>query len=152
MRLKIELVEGAEEEIRLTAPAFTDEVRRLQAAITQVLAENGEISLKDGDRECFVAVSDLLFFETDNGRVRGHTVRHMYTSDRKLYELEALLPRTFVRAGKSCLVNTAHICSINHSITGVSEVRFKGTEKKIFASRMYYKLIRETIKETRLIK
>lgn len=126
MRLKIELDVNAQEEILLRAPAVTDEVRRLQAVISDALASKGEIALKDGETECFVSLDELLFFETDDGHVRGHTVQRMYRCDMRLYELEALLPRTFVRASKSCLVNTAYICAINRSLTGASEVRFKG--------------------------
>lgn len=152
MKLRIEIDPDSPEEIVLRAPAITEEISRLQEAIADALSQKLEFALQLGEQECYVPCSDILFFETVDRRVSAHTAEHMYFSSMKLCELEELLPRTFVRASKSCLVNTAHISAINHSLTGASEILFKRTGKKIYASRMYYKLVHDTIEETRLRK
>ena len=152
MKLRIEIDPDSQEEILLRAPAVTDEVRRLQTVIAEALSRKLELALQLGEQECYIPCDDILFFETMERRVSAHTAEHMYFSPLKLCELEELLPRTFVRASKSCLVNTAHIVAINHSLTGASEILFKGTGKKIYASRMYYKIVHDTIEETRLRK
>lgn len=152
MKLRIEIDPDSQEEILLRAPAVTDEVRRLQTVIAEALSRKLELALQLGERECYIPCDEILFFETTERRVSAHTAEHMYFSPLKLCELEELLPRTFVRASKSCLVNTAHIAAINRSLTGASEILFKGTGKKIYASRMYYKIVHDTIEETRLRK
>lgn len=152
MKLRIEIDPDSQEEILLRAPAVTDEVRRLQTVIAEALSRKLELALQLGERECYIPCDEILFFETTERRVSAHTAEHMYFSPLKLCELEELLPRTFVRASKSCLVNTAHIAAINHSLTGASEILFKETGKKIYASRMYYKIVHDTIEETRLRK
>ncbi len=152
MKLRIEIDPDSQEEILLRAPAVTDEVRRLQTVIAEALSRKLELALQLGERECYIPCDEILFFETTERRVSAHTAEHMYFSPLKLCELEELLPRTFVRASKSCLVNTAHIVAINHSLTGASEILFKETGKKIYASRMYYKIVHDTIEETRLRK
>ena len=152
MKLRIEIDPDSQEEILLRAPAVTDEVRRLQTVIAEALSRKLELALQLGEQECYIPCDEILFFETTERRVSAHTAEHMYFSPLKLCELEELLPRTFVRASKSCLVNTAHIVAINHSLTGASEILFKGTGKKIYASRMYYKIVHDTIEETRLRK
>ena len=152
MKLRIEIDPDSQEEILLRAPAVTDEVRRLQTVIAEAFSRKLELALQLGERECYIPCDDILFFETTERRVSAHTAEHMYFSPLKLCELEELLPRTFVRASKSCLVNTAHIVAINHSLTGASEILFKETGKKIYASRMYYKIVHDTIEETRLRK
>ena len=152
MKLRIEIDPDSQEEILLRAPAVTDEVRRLQTVIAEALSRKLELALQLGERECYIPCDEILFFETTERRVSAHTAEHMYFSPLKLCELGELLPRTFVRASKSCLVNTAHIVAINHSLTGASEILFKETGKKIYASRMYYKIVHDTIEETRLRK
>lgn len=152
MKLRIEIDPDSQEEILLRAPAVTDEVRRLQTVIAEAFSRKLELALQLGERECYIPCDEILFFETTERRVSAHTAEHMYFSPLKLCELEELLPRTFVRASKSCLVNTAHIVAINHSLTGASEILFKETGKKIYASRMYYKIVHDTIEETRLRK
>ena len=151
MKLRIE-TSSEEEEVVLRVPAVTPDVRHLHRVLSDALQGKADIALKDGETEAFVPINDLLFFEVEDGRVRAHTADRMYRCDSRLYELESMLPASFARAGKSCLVNTAHIISITRSLTGVSEVRFRGSNKMIFASRMYYKLIRAKSEETRLIK
>ncbi len=152
MKLRIEIDPDSPEEIVLRASAITEDIRRLQTVIADALSQKEELALKLGERECYVPCDEILFFETVDRRVSAHTAEHMYFSTLKLCELEELLPRTFVRASKSCLVNTAQISSVNHSLTGASEISFKKTNKKIYASRMYYKLVHDIIEETRLRK
>lgn len=152
MKFRIEIDEDLPEEIVLRAPAVTEEISRLQTAIAQALSQKAEIALSIGEREYYVPCGEILFFETADRRVSAHTAEHMFFSNLKLCEPEELLPRTFVRASKSCLVNTSQISSINHSLTGASEILFKRANKKVYASRMYYKLVHDTIEETRLRK
>jgi len=74
----------------------------------------------------------------------------MYFTDKKLYELERLLPSTFMRVSKSCILNVAEIASIDRNLTGASEVTFRNCGKKVFVSRIYYKVLREKIEQMRL--
>ncbi len=150
MKLRIEIDPNASEEVILRGPSVNDEIRRLQTVIADALSQKIELALRLGESECYVPCYEILFFETVDRKVSAHTVEHMYFSALKLCELEELLPRTFVRASKSCLVNTAQISSINHSLTGASEISFKRSNKKIYVSRMYYKLVHDIIEETRL--
>jgi len=152
LKLRIEIAPELPEEIVLRSPDMTDEIRKLQSVIADALSQKAELALRLGDNECYVPCDEILFFETVDRKVSAHTADHMYFSAMKLCELEELLPRTFVRASKSCLVNTARIASINHSLTGASEISFKRSNKKIYASRMYYKLVHDIIEETRLRK
>lgn len=150
MKFRIEIEPASGEEIVLRAPALTDEVQALGERILALLGEGTELALRDGERECYVPCTDILFFETADGRVSAHTAKRMYYCSHKLYELEEMLPRTFMRASKSCLANTAKVCELTRSFTGGSEARFRDSHKHIFISRMYDKAFREKIRETRL--
>lgn len=154
MDLKIEIAPDLSEEIVLRGPKLTEEIILLQKALQNALdGRDGfrkEIPLKLGETECFVPLSGILFFETNGSHVCAHTINNMYLSSYKLYELEAILPESFIRGSKSSLVNTAKISSIKHSITGASEVHFTGTDKIMYVSRNYYKELRNLIEKTRL--
>ena len=149
MKLKVEI--GAQEdEIILRAVHLTDEISRLQQQILTLMGERAELTLYYGQQECYVPCEDILFFETAGGKVQAHTAEHMYDCSYRLYELEELLPRSFMRASKSCLANTAKVSGLTRSFTGGSEVSFRNCHKQVFISRMYDKAFREKIRETRL--
>ena len=150
MKLKIEISEGNAEEIIIRAPAATDEVRRLQRLIESELEKQGEIALHDGGREYYVPYGSVLFFETCGGKTYAHTDKALYVCQMNLTELCAILPDTFVRASKSCLINAAAVGSVTRSPTGVGEAGFTASKKTAYISRMYYKAVKEKIKETRL--
>ena len=150
MKLRIELDDSAPEEIIIRTARVDDRIKRLQDAIIGSLGGGGEIAVRKDGVECYLPYREMLYFETDGGRILAHTADDCFICPLRLTELEELLPRSFTRASKGCLVNTAHIRSISRSPTGVSEATFAGSGKRIFISRMYYKIVRDIIEETRL--
>lgn len=151
MKLKIEIEPGIPEEVILRAPDVTDNVRRIRRAIEQALEKPGEIAARRDGAEIFLPYREVYYFEVVDDRVYANTADDAYVCPMRLGELGELLPRTFTRASKSSIVNTSKIRSITRSPTGVSEAFFSGTDKTIFISRMYYKVVREVIEETRLL-
>lgn len=150
MKLRIEVDPDGDEEIIIRSRNVDERIRRVQEAIDRVLNGSDELAVKNGDAECYLPYRELLFFETSGDRVWAHTARECFQCPLRLGEITELLPRTFTRASKSCVVNTAQIRSITRSPTGVSKATFNSSEKTIFISRMYYKIVREIIEETRL--
>ena len=159
MKLRIEISDDRSDdtpdEVIIRCKSITDEVRRLQNAFNSAL-KGSELALTSGNTEYFIPVNDILFFETDgtsgSGHVSAHTKDSMYYSELKLYELEAMLPGYFARISKSCIVNSSKIVSLGRNVTGTAEALFAGTPKKVYVSRMYYKVLKNLIYETRLSK
>ncbi|MBQ5426779.1 MAG: LytTR family transcriptional regulator DNA-binding domain-containing protein, partial [Pseudobutyrivibrio sp.] len=79
-----------------------------------------------------------------------HTAKSIYRIRQKLYELEEILPRDFIRVSKSTIVNTDLISSIKKNITGASEISFRNCTKQAYASRNYIKALIEIMDEKRL--
>lgn len=152
MKLRFEIDPAAEEEVVVRSPSASNAVYRLGSAIEELLGGKSEIAMYLGEVECYVPCEDVLFFETDGGKISAHTKDRMFSCRMRLHELSEILPRTFVRGSKSCLINTALVFSVHRSVTGASEVTFKNSNKIVYVSRMYYKAFRETIEETRLKK
>lgn len=152
MKLRIEVDEHAADEVIIKCSELNDKIKLLQDVISNAIDSNSEIVLYRGNSEYYINRSDILFFETDNGKTSAHTVSNMYYTDYKLYELEQLLPLCFVRVSKSCVLNTAKVSAVNKNLTGASEVQFKNSHKKVYISRMYFKIFKEKLEETRLLK
>ncbi|MBQ7499408.1 MAG: LytTR family transcriptional regulator [Clostridia bacterium] len=150
MKLRIEIDPDAPEEIIIRASRMSETVMRVQDAVLSALGQGGSIAVKHGESEIYLPFDELLFFETDGDKTIVHTASDCFFCKQRLGELSLSLPRNFVRASKSCLINTAKIRSISRTPTGVGTAYFAGSEKKAFISRMYYKTVREVIEQTRL--
>ena len=147
MKLRIEIMdekelsEGTEEELVLRCRFPDERIMQLQRSLAAMIGAGGEICLHLEDED--------LFFETDGARTAAHTAKAMYYTELRLCELADILPYSFIRVSKSCIVNSAAVSSITRNVTGSSEVRFRGG-KKTYVSRKFYKDLIERIRETRL--
>ena len=150
MKISLEIKPDSEQEIIIRVPNIDENTLALQDAIMKLVNNPGEISLGEKDNETFVAVKELLFFETVDGEVYANTATQSLVCHKKLYELESNLPPYFVRSSKNGIVNVMKIRSIQRSVTGVGEVTFLSSAKKTHLSRMYYQNVRDKIQEMRL--
>lgn len=150
MKFRIEISDGTEEdEIIIRCRQKNDKIRMLENAIESILQENSELILYIRDTEYYIPKRNILFFETDGGKVKAHTDDKIYSADYKLFELEKIMPQSFIRVSKSCILNVALVEGINKNLTGASEVYFRNSSKKVYVSRAYYKLLKEKINEMR---
>ena len=150
MNVVVEIAPDQPEEIRIRVKRADGRLDLLRETVERALKAPGEIAVKRGEEECFIPVDGILFAETAGDKVWVHTASDAFQSPLRLYELASLLPRGFARAGKGCIVNTRAISSLSRSPTGVGEARFSSGEKKVYISRMYYKIVRDVIEEERL--
>ena len=91
MKLRVELSEKADEEVVIRCRSMTKEVKWLQDLLRSVIGYNTELVLHIGTSVYYVPRNEILFFETDNGRITAHTADKMYYTNYKLYELELSL-------------------------------------------------------------
>lgn len=140
MKISLEIDDKiSEDEIIIRCNSPTDNIQSLLHTVQQaVTATENFVGFKD-DREYFLSLQDILFFETENGSLQAHTRNDIYTVHHKLYELEELLPGYFMRVSKSTILNTRHIYSISKNITSSSVVQFRNSHKQVYVSRYYYK-------------
>ena len=148
-KIRLEIDPNFENEVIIKAPVVNEEVLRLQS----LLAENSsscEMEFHLGGMDFFIKLKDILFFESDGNKTAAHTSDRMFYTDKKLYELEQILPREFIRISKSAIINSRKVSSLRRELTGIAEATFHSSAKKIYISRNYYKAFRETINEMRL--
>lgn len=150
MKIRIETDASlAEDEVIFHCRELSDEILKLQKLLMEHSTIAKNLVLKKQGTEYFIPMDKILFLETDNKIVYGHTCDNMYETEYKLYELEAMLPGYFMRISKSAIVNTRRIYSITRNLTASSTIEFAGTTKRAYVSRQYYKLLVDKINEQR---
>ena len=150
MKLRVELIDESDPpEIIVRCHARDAKVQLLERAMETLLDADAEMILTLGDTEYYVPKRDILFFETVGNKVAAHTSDKMYYTTHRLLELESILPTSFVRASKSCIINAHAVSAISRNLTGASLVSFRGTQKVVYVSRAYYKALRDKIHEIR---
>lgn len=153
MKLRIEIDPSLDDsEIIVRTKKRDKRITELENILEQLISLDTEMILTLADTEYYVAKNEILFFETVDNKVSAHTANRMYYTHHKLYELENILPSTFLRISKSCIINTAQINSIAKNLTGASRVTFTNCDKAVYVSRSYYKLLKEKIHNIRFSK
>lgn len=151
MKVKIEIEEGlAEEEIIIRCSRLDDSVISLQNYISRQGNGRRCLSLKSGETDFYVPMEEIYFFETEGREIRAHTADRFFYCDYKLYELEALLPGSFMRVSKSTIANLDFVYSITRNLTASSAMEFAGTNKRVMVSRAYFKAVAERLKARKL--
>ncbi|MCR4567730.1 MAG: LytTR family transcriptional regulator [Pseudobutyrivibrio sp.] len=151
MRINIDVDDSLEQDsITIHCREITDEILQLQQMLSSQITGRQKISAYIDETEYFLDLKTILFMEADGNYISIHTAGEIYRTRQKLYELEELLPRNFIRVSKSTIVNTMAIKSIKKNITGASELAFKNSAKKAYCSRNYIKALIEIMNEKRL--
>ncbi|MBF0787423.1 MULTISPECIES: LytTR family DNA-binding domain-containing protein [unclassified Streptococcus] len=148
MKIRIELDDSLDDvEVIIKTASLTDQVHQLQQLLSQV-KHPSLVFYKDAS-EYFVRLEEILFFETDGGKIFAHSRTDAYEVRLKLYELEEILPIIFCRISKSSIANVRSVYSLDKSFSGTSRIRFADTHKVVHVSRRYYQLLKERLQELR---
>ncbi len=151
MKIKIEIDENlTEEEIVIRGSSLTEEMTAVQKAVADVLARKQTLTFYKKETEYYIPLDEILFFETEDGGISAHTASDVYVVKYKLYELEQVLPRNFIRVSKSTILNVSKVYSVERNLTASSIVQFADSHKQVYVSRYYYKSLKISLEEKRL--
>lgn len=153
MKIKVEVDSAmTEPEVIIRCPQIDDSILSVQRALSQIISENENMVFKKGETEYFFPVKKILFFETEEGggKVMAHTSDNCFVVDYKLYELEEMLPKFFVRVSKSTILNSRFVYGITKNITASSKIEFQNSHKTVYVSRNYYKILVQKINQEKL--
>lgn len=149
MKVRIEIDDSVtEDEVVIRCRSFDSNTARIQQALNE-LTEKSDLSFFKDNTEYFMPIDMILFFETSPTGIDAHTRDDVFTIKKKLYELEEMLPRSFMRVSKSAILNLNKVYSVEKNITASSLVRFMGTDKIVYVSRIYYKAMKQRLDERR---
>lgn len=149
MKIRVEICEDGDEEIIIRCKSYDEKISRIESAIESISKGRRTLTLNIGNQEFFVPVADILYFETLDGKVCAHTADNAFIAPYKLFELENILPTSFIRISKSAIANVMRISSLSRELVGNGQICFSGSDKKAYFSRAYYKALRDRIDEIR---
>lgn len=136
----------SEDEVIITVAQMSDDVIKAINFLKEQSAKASVLTLLDDEQEYFVQCSKILFFETEQDTVIAHMDQQALQTKYRLYELEQLLPKSFVRISKSAIVNIDHIYSIERKLSS-SCVFFDHSDKVVYVSRHYYQTLKQKLIE-----
>ena len=103
-----------ETEITVRCNRMSDDIEKLIAALRML---DMKLTGKKDGRQHFIETADVMYIESTDRRSFLITVKDVYETPFRLYELEAKLSDLdFLRISKNCLVNINHIQSIEPDI------------------------------------
>lgn len=148
MKIRIEVVENlAEDEVLIRCGRVDDTIQKIHQYILEQSSSNSKFTFYKQNQEYYFPLDNVFFFETDGEYVYAHTADDAYRIKYRLYELETILPRNFVRASKSTIINSTQVFSISRNLTASSLVKFINSHKQVYVSRRYYQDLRQRINE-----
>ena len=148
MKVRIEITDDlTESEIIIRCREIDEEIGRLQRTISETASARQQMLCYQNEKEFYLPLQKILFFETSENRIEAHTTEDVFTVRHRLYELEEFLPSYFLRVSKSTILNSKEVYSITKSLTASSLVEFRGTHKKVYVSRNYYKALKTMLDE-----
>lgn len=101
---------------------------------------------KDG-KEIRISTSDIYYIESVERRTFIYTKSEIYTTTKKLYEIEEdLRGADIIRISKSCLMNAEKLYCIRQLANSQLEATLDN-EEKVIVARTYLKDIKRLIKE-----
>lgn len=144
MDVRIEQIGKEDKELVLIrCRAVTDEVREIAAFVK---SRQGSLSCTAEARQYEIAVADVCYIESVDGKTFLYTGDRVFETAARLYELEELLrPKHFLRISKPMLVNLMKIQSIQPAFNGRFTAVLR-TGEKIVISRNYVKALKAALK------
>ena len=144
MDVRIEPIgKEGEELVLIRCRAVTEEVREI---VDFVKSRQGHLSGTSDFKQYEIAVADICYIESVDGKTFLYTNEGVYETAYRLYELEEMLkPKHFLRVSKPMLVNLMKIRSIQPAFNGRFTAVLRSGEK-IIISRSYVKALKAALK------
>ncbi len=104
------------EQMEIRCHEITEEIKEI---VTFVKTRQGSLTGLQGDSQFEVPVSEVCYIEVVDNRVFLYTIKQVYETRQKLYELEELLrEKYFLRVSKALLLNLMKVRSIKPALNG----------------------------------
>ena len=131
------------EQMEIRCHEITEEIKEI---VTFVKTRQGKLTGLQEDRQFEVPVPDVCYIEAVDNKVFLYTVKQVYETRQKLYELEELLKeKYFLRVSKSLLLNLMKVRSIKPALNGRFAAVLQSGEE-IIISRKYVPDLKAALK------
>lgn len=144
MKLEINInKDEINERIIIHAKEVTEKLQQLIDEIEKTLYETKLYGKKD-DEIYPLELTKIIRFYSENKQIYAENDLGNFRIDKRLYELETILPKEFIRISQSEMINIHYIQKLRQELNGFIKISFlNGTET--FSSRRYVKIIKEAL-------
>lgn len=144
MKLEIKFDKHEENErIVIHARETTDKLQQLIHDIEKTLYEIKLYGKKD-DEIYPLEIDKVIRFYSENKQIYAENDEGNFLIDKRLYELESILPQHFIRISQSEMINIHYIKKLRQELNGFIKVSFKNGSET-YSSRRYVKIIKEAL-------
>lgn len=131
-----------ETEITINCNKLNPQIEKL---ISMLRVLDLKLTGKKDNQTYILDASKILYIDTVDKKTFLYTLKEIYETDLRLYELEEQLAALdFIRANKSCIINFSQVNAIKSDIDGKLLVTMNNSEK-LFISRQYAQLIKKKL-------
>ncbi|MFL0248199.1 LytTR family DNA-binding domain-containing protein [Candidatus Clostridium stratigraminis] len=145
MKVKLQYVNSPEEECAvLNVYENHPGIIKLKEIIEKGNYQTMAIPCFLGEQRYSISCEHILYFETIQELLFVHTGSKIYEAKKRLYELEEMLPKQFVRVSKSVIMNLKQVEYYSPLANGLMKATFYNGEET-YISRKYLRLLRASI-------
>ena len=131
------------EQMEIRCHEITEEIKEI---VTFVKTRQGRLTGIQEDRQFEIPVSEVCYIEAVDNKVFLYTVKQVYETRQRLYELEELLKeKYFLRVSKSLLLNLMKVRAIKPALNGRFNAVLQSGEE-IIISRKYVPELKAALK------
>ena len=138
----IETPGKTEPEITISADRLTPELEELIGKLSGI--DLSPLTAYNGESAVLLERREIIRFFTDGKGVSVESEAGTFSIKKRLYELEAILGKSFVRISNSEIINVRHITAIDLSISGTVKLTLTGGRVS-YSSRRYIKKLKEAV-------
>ncbi len=117
---------------------------KLESIINSLKLIDLTLTGKIEDRQFKIDARRIYYFESVDDTVFCYTQNDVYETRYRLYELENILPKNFLRVSRTTILNLRKIQSFKSILSGRIECLLKNKEK-VFISRNYVKRLKQNL-------
>lgn len=142
--MKIEIITDTNEEellVKIFAKQINDDVQKIISLLNK--NQDSIIGFKN-DQAFIIEESDIIRVYIEDKKVFIKTVDDIYSSKKRLYEIENSLGNDFIKISQSEIANIKYIKKLDFSYTGTIMLIFKNGDKS-FVSRRSLKTFKDKL-------
>lgn len=139
MKFTVIITKEREEEIIVYAREKTKLIEDIENIVK---GSSFELTGYNDDEAVNLKAEDVSCFSVEEGKVYALTDSEKLRLRCRLYQIEEMLPDTFVKINQSCIANIKKISRVDTSISGTLLIKFKNGYKD-YVSRRQMKAVKE---------
>ncbi|MBQ5823889.1 MAG: LytTR family transcriptional regulator [Clostridia bacterium] len=140
MKFSLFIDRNREEEVIV----YAHERNELVESVEQLVSEETQLTGYSGKTAVRLYLNDVYCFTVESNKVYAVTETEKFEMKQRLYQLEKIADKAFVKINQSCIANIGKIDRFDASVSGTMRVNFKNGYTD-YVSRRQLKSVKERL-------